>query len=1078
MRKSYLFTAICFLAATLFAVQASDVFAGTTGKLQGVVRDAQTGETLPGANVVLEGTKRGATTDVNGYYIILLVDPGSYSMSASLIGYDTQKKTDVRVQSDFSSEVNFLVREAALQLGEMVVVAERPPVEPDRTTSKYIIGAEDIENIAMVRSASEFIELQAGVSVDGDVSIRAGDAEDTAYFVDGVRLQSTDGSTRVYRDVNRSSIQEMTVITGGMEAEYGNAQAGVVSFVTREGGQNYSGLVDYQFQPSGQKHWGANVYDSAIHRGRNEWDNPDWIGETVTLPDGSSVPAHQRLDYTGQVGHFVEGNLGGPLTESLTFFASTKYSRSAATFPGPNLTTPFNTNSNLKVSYTASPTMKIRAGGFYDKREGVNRGPEDGGQLDIRNDGKNLFLVDTAPAGRREDTDRLAWASITHSLSPKTFYELRLSMSKSSRDTLGLPTGGGSATPETSITGNPVKDVAGFYTVFREVVNWELFNRERIALKGDLSSQINKQNFVKMGFEVTRYNNWWQRYFSDGPSNRTVRWYSKSYSEVDFFPGQSTAGVNPIQWGAYLQDKIEFEGMIVNVGVRADALQAKEWVTDAQAYYGGKSPMWKSMTRNRHVPEIEAGTITGLSPRLGISHPITSRSLIRFFYGKFKQMPNFEQLYRNEWQSQNSSDSDLNGNGVIDTGERWNAFNANTGRHHAANPELPPEETVSFELGLDWNFVSEYVVSATSYYKSAGHQLRTLQIEWQDPAAAAYVAGQGGWSFGDISDTRGFELSLKKGFSNMFAFNLAYNLQWADQGGFSVPRSDVYPDSLFVSNGHYWLDHTVDPTTGAEIPVPLSASDRAAFGQNANDRMRNADGGQDRLNSRAWIPWLSHYAAAGYQRWDDETVTKEYGSDDAAYWQRVTSDPNYPGVGEGNLLVDHNARSTGENTPDDDLDRRAFGSLTFMFATPAQFGPWGGSALGSLRANMVYRVFTGTAFAFQGLIRGVDSFEYGPMHTRVDLNVEKQIGTSSGASVTLALEVFNLFNQKDIRQRSAESGIYDDLAVDLDEIRWQNFGITGLEPTSGDFATYGEVNDISNQLDRPRELNFSFRLKW
>jgi hypothetical protein len=127
---------------------------------------------------------------------------------------------------------------------------------------------------------------------------------------------------------------------------------------------------------------------------------------------------------------------------------------------------------------------------------------------------------------------------------------------------------------------------------------------------------------------------------------------------------------------------------------------------------------------------------------------------------------------------------------------------------------------------------------------------------------------------------------------------------------------------------------------------------------------------------------------------------------------------------------------------------------------------------------MVYRVFTGTAFAFQGLIRGVDSFEYGPMHTRVDLNVEKQIGTSSGASVTLALEVFNLFNQKDIRQRSAESGIYDDLAVDLDEIRWQNFGITGLEPTSGDFATYGEVNDISNQLDRPRELNFSFRLKW
>jgi hypothetical protein len=1078
MRKSYLFTAICILAAVVFAVQGSDVSAGTTGKIQGVVRDAQTGEALPGANVVLEGTKRGATTDMNGYYVILLVDPGNYAMSASLIGYDTQRKTDVLVQSDFTSEINFLVREAALQLGEMVVVAERPPVEPDRTTSKYIVGADDIENLPMVRSASEFIELQAGVSVEGDVSIRAGDTQDTAYFVDGVRLQSTDGSTRVYRDVNRSSIQEMTVITGGMEAEYGNAQAGVVSFVTREGGQQYSGLVDYQFQPSGQKHWGENVYDSALHRGHNEWENSDWVGETVTLPDGSTVPAHQRLDYTGQVGHFIEGNLSGPLTEGLTFFASSKYNRVASTFPGPDLTTPFNTNSNVKLSYTASPTMKVRAGGFYDKRKGFNRGPTEGGLLDMRNDGKNLFMVDPAPAGYHEDTDRLMWASLTHSLSPKTFYELRLSASNSSRDTTDIPTGGGVANPNTTISGNPVKDLSGFYTVFREVVNWQRFSRNRLTLKGDLSSQVNKQNFVKTGFEVTRYNNWWQQYFSDGPSSRVVRWYGKTYQDTDFFPGQSNKGVNPVQWGVYLQDKIEFEGMIVNAGIRGDLLQAKEWVKDVQAYNGGKSPMWKSMTRNQYQPEIQAGSITALSPRLGISHPVTSRSLIRFFYGKFKQMPIFEHLYKNEWQSQSATDTDLNGNNVLDTGEHWNAFNSNNARHHFANPKTPPEETVNFELGVDWNFVSQYVASVTTYYKSAGHQVRNLEIEWTDPASSAYVPGQGGYSFGDISDTRGFELSLKKGFSDMFAFNLAYNLQWADVGGFSVPRSDNNVDSLFVARGHYWLAHTVDPTTGAEIPVPLSAADRATFGHNANQYIRDQDAAQSRNSEWAWIPWIGHYAADGYEQWDGTLITSEYHDDDRAYWERVTADPNYPGVGEANILVRHNARSTGENNPDGVKDRRAFGSATFMLATPAQFGPWGGQALGNIRANMVYRIFTGTPFAFVGLYRGVNSFEYGPMHTRVDLNTEKQIGGSSGASVTLAVEVYNLFNQKDIRQDIATTGEYDDLKLDLDEIRWQNYGITGLEPTSADYNTYGEVNDISNYLDRPRELNFSLRLKW
>jgi hypothetical protein len=1075
MRKSYLFMAICFVLGAVMAFGAADVYAGTTGKIQGVVRDAQTGEALPGANVVLEGTKRGATTDVNGYYIILLVDPGSYAMNASLIGYDNQRKTDVRVQSDFTSEVNFLIREAALQLGDMVVVAERPPVEPDRTTSKYIVGADDIENVPMVRSASEFIELQAGVSVDGDVSIRAGDSEDTAYYVDGVRIASTDhAGTRVYRDVNRTSIQEMTVVTGGMAAEYGNAQAGVVSFVTREGGQSYSGLVDYQFQPSGQKHWGANVYDSAIHRGNNAWDNPDWIGETVTLPDGSTVPAHQRIDYTGPSGHFVEGNLGGPLSESLTFFVSSKYKRQARVLPGPNLTTPYNTNTNLKLSYSASPTVKVRAGGFYDKRETSSRGPTEGGILDLRNDGKNLFLVNPNPAGMQEDVDQLLFGSLTHSLSPKTFYELRLSLSKSTRDTTGLPTGGGAASPETTITGNPVKDVSGFYTVFREVVDWQRFNRERLILKADLSSQINKQNFVKTGIEVTRYNNWNQDYESAGPSSREVRWYSKTYSDTDFLPGGANTGVNPIEVGLYLQDKIEFEGMIVNAGIRADALYTKELTTDVDAYYGAKSPMWKSMTRNKNAPTVEGNRIAAVSPRVGVSHPITSKSLIRFFYGKFTQMPNFEMLYRNEWKSQAANDSDLNGNGTIDTGERWNAFNDNSGRHHNVN--LPPEETVNFELGLDWNFVSNYVLGLTTYYKSAGHQLKSASQQWRDPAAPGYVAGQQGFAYGNWRDTRGFELSLRKQFSDMFAFNLGYNLQWADQGSNSAHRRDVFPDSVFVMNGHYWQSHSIDPTTGAEIPVMPGADDKLKWAKEANKQIRNTDSGIQRRSSQAWIPWLSHYSATGFPRFDGQLDTRDYDSDDAAYWTRINSNPNHPGTGEGTLLVWHN-QETGERTPLN-RDRRAFGSMTFLFATPAEFGPWGGQALGNLRANLVYRIFTGTRFEFTGLAKGIDSFEYGPMHTRVDLNAEKQVGGGAGSQVTLAVEVYNLFNQQDPRATPASSGPFDDLDVDMDQIRWQQYGITGLEPTSADYRAYGEVNDISNYLDRPRELNFSLRLKF
>lgn len=146
--------------------------------------------------------------------------------------------------------------------------------------------------------------------------------------------------------------------------------------------------------------------------------------------------------------------------------------------------------------------------------------------------------------------------------------------------------------------------------------------------------------------------------------------------------------------------------------------------------------------------------------------------------------------------------------------------------------------------------------------------------------------------------------------------------------------------------------------------------------------------------------------------------------------------------------------------------------MTLLFATPADFGPWAGQALGNIRANLVYRLYTGTRFTFAAL-SNVSAFQYGPMHDRMDLSAEKQIGNASGRTVTLAMEVFNLFNQKDWRQAN-----FSDRLVDFVDARWQTYGMTGLEPTSADYKTYGEVYDVNNYLDQPREMNFSLRLKW
>ena len=122
--------------------------AGTVGKVNGVVTDAA-GQPLPGANVVIEGTRRGATTDNDGYYLILSVDPGRYELTASMVGYATAVKQNALVQADFTTRVDFTLEEAALEAAEMVVVAERPPVEPDRTSTRYVINLADIQAVPL-----------------------------------------------------------------------------------------------------------------------------------------------------------------------------------------------------------------------------------------------------------------------------------------------------------------------------------------------------------------------------------------------------------------------------------------------------------------------------------------------------------------------------------------------------------------------------------------------------------------------------------------------------------------------------------------------------------------------------------------------------------------------------------------------------------------------------------------------------------------------------------------------------------------------------------------------------------------
>ncbi|MYC13490.1 MAG: TonB-dependent receptor plug domain-containing protein [Gemmatimonadetes bacterium] len=257
MRRTSLF--FFFFIALVFS--ASAVFAGSTGKIAGKVVEKSTGETLPGANVVIEGTTLGAVTDPDGNYFIINVPPGSYTVNASMVGYHKATQTNVRVFIDLTTTVNFsgefgLVEET-IQLAEITVVAELPVVQPDISANVANISAQDVESLPLT-SVNEVVQLEAGVLAarNGDLSIRGSDLNEIAFSVDGLSMR--DGrENEPYSTVSYTSIKEMSVQSGGFNAEYGNVRSGLVNIVTKEGDkQRYNGDVLLRYSGAQRDYFG------------------------------------------------------------------------------------------------------------------------------------------------------------------------------------------------------------------------------------------------------------------------------------------------------------------------------------------------------------------------------------------------------------------------------------------------------------------------------------------------------------------------------------------------------------------------------------------------------------------------------------------------------------------------------------------------------------------------------------------------------------------------------------------------------------------------------------------------------
>ncbi len=258
-------------------------FAGNTGKISGNVSDKATGEPLIGANVFVQGLNIGAATDTNGNYFILNVPPGTYTLTVSMIGYETTTSTNVLVIIDRTTTLNLLLQSKTIEVNGVTVIAKRPVIDKDLTASEQIVTGEVLENSGM-RTIKDALERQAGIFSDNSnlawqrgrtqAYVRGSSIVQSVYMIDNLSVNSGLVSDN-YSGFNTSTIEQISVMTGGYNAEYGEGRSAVVNIISKEAYEGIHGTFLTRMRPAGVYHFGRNIYSKEnndyLSTGINYW---------------------------------------------------------------------------------------------------------------------------------------------------------------------------------------------------------------------------------------------------------------------------------------------------------------------------------------------------------------------------------------------------------------------------------------------------------------------------------------------------------------------------------------------------------------------------------------------------------------------------------------------------------------------------------------------------------------------------------------------------------------------------------------------------------------------------------------
>ncbi len=754
-----------------------EIQAQTTGKIRGHVKDAKSGEPLPAVNVLIEGTKTGAATDMNGDFYILNVRPGKYSLRIQMLGYEIVKVNDVLVSVNRTASVDITMKETVLEGEEVVVYADKIAIKKDQTSSIKNVSADQI-SILPVEDLDQVIEMQTGV-VNGH--FRGGRLTEVSYLIDGMQVNNSYGNDDKTVEVEKEVAEDLEVITGTFNAEYGRAMSGIVNVVTKDGRDQFHGSVSTHLSNfyTGNSDVFIGLKNSDVARNQDykvQFEGPIWKNHVTFFTNFryQNNQGHINGIRRFNVDDFTDFTTPNIIEEETPWDANIKGNKYYSEHTGDGAYVPINTSETksfmgkLSFKLTTNLKMSLMNTWNYDQQ------PNTGHNYKYKPDGR---------ANHYDETMMYVF-QLNHLLSQSAFHDFKVSYTDNSY--------------QYHLFENPLdsryvhqgysRGAGGFSSGGQDYGHLKRTLKD-LNVKYDLTWQINKLHSIKTGLLYTSHE------LHNEPTNTRNKLegtplsffyvYNTEKQKVEFFPYQTEILADsaismdiytkkPYEFSGYLQDKMEFAAMVINLGLRFDYFNSNtsypsqrrnpanqltfyQKDVNGQILYDASGKPLLDTERMSTYPKAEPQV--QLSPRFGLSYTLGKAAVLHFSYGHFFQMPPLYALYSNY---------------------RYLIPPGNFSTIHG-NPSIKAEKTVQYEMGVWQELLPGMGLELSVYYKDI-YDLQSALVYTTYNQIRYGVYGNK-----DYGNAKGFELKFDY-LTGPFAFYFNYTLQYT-RGNADNPTS-------------------------------------------------------------------------------------------------------------------------------------------------------------------------------------------------------------------------------------------------------------------------------------------------